>query len=135
MAVLWHLTAQLQGLLRYRQMQFLFDVVMAFKAAKSGTIALSKRQLVRMAGAHSGTYQARLVFAETVGLLACADQRRAGRRPRRFKLGLQFDGPGNIRSLREGLQGRDLEFLSPRLRLQYQADVPKASDQGVDISR
>jgi hypothetical protein len=115
-AVLWHITTPLPGLVRYRQMQFLFDVVLAFKAAKSDTIALPKRRLVKMAGAHSGTYQDRLDFAEAAGLLKCANQRRARRHPRRFKLSMQFDGPGDILVLQDGLRGRDLGFLSSRMR-------------------
>jgi hypothetical protein len=115
-AVLWHVTTRLQGLVRYRQMQFLFDVVMAFKTAKADTLPLPKRKLVKMAGAHSGTYQTRLDFAEAAGLLKCTNYRRARRHPRRFKLGMQFDGPGDIFALQDGLQGRDLGFLSPRMR-------------------
>lgn len=110
------MTTPLQGLVRYRQMQFLFDVVMAFKTAKSDTIALPKRRLVKMAGAHSGTYQDRIDFAEAAGLLKCTNHRRARRHPRRFKLRMQFDGPGDILALREGLRGRDLGFLSPHMR-------------------
>ena len=116
MAVLWHLTTPLEGLTRYRHMQFLFDVALAFKASGTDTLALPKRKLVQMAGAHSGTYQERLDFAESVGLLKCANYRRARRQPRRFKLGMQFDGPGDIHTLPDGLQGRDLDFLSARTR-------------------
>jgi hypothetical protein len=115
-AVLWHVTTPLQGLTRYRQMQFLFDVVLAFKMAKSDTIALPKRRLVKMAGAHSGTYQDRIDFAEAAGLLKCTNHRRARRHPRRFKLGMQFDGTGDILVLQDGLRGRDLGFLSSRMR-------------------
>jgi hypothetical protein len=117
-AVLWHVTTPLQGLMRYRQLQFLFDVVLAFKTAKSDTIALPKRRLVNMAGAHSGTYQDRLDFAEAAGLLKRTNHRRSRRHPRRFKLGMQFEGPGDILALQDGLRGRDLGFLSPRMRSQ-----------------
>jgi hypothetical protein len=122
MAVLWTVTSQLPGLLRYRQMQFLFDVVLAFKATKSDTMALPKRKLVKMAGAHSGTYQDRLDFAETVGLLTCVNHRRRARRhPRQFRLGMAFDGPGEILKVEDGLDGRDLDFLSPRMRSKVSA--------------
>ena len=127
MAVLWHLTTPLEGLARYRQMQFMFDVVTAFKVAGTDTLALPKRKLVQMAGAHSGTYKERLGFAESVGLLTCANHRRARRHPRRFKLGMQFEGPGDIRLLRDGLRGRDLGFLSPRLRSKVSGDATSPS--------
>ena len=127
MAVLWHLTTPLEGLTRYRHMQFLFDVALAFKAAGTDTLALPKRKLVQMAGAHSGTYKERLGFAESVGLLTCANHRRARRHPRRFKLGMQFEGPGDIRLLRDGLRGRDLGFLSPRLRSKVSGDATSPS--------
>ena len=115
-AVLWQVTMPLQGLVRYRQMQFLFDVVMAFKTAKADTIALPKRKLVKMVGAHSGTYQGRLDFAEAAGLLKCTNHRRARRHSRQFKLGMMFDGPGDILALQDGLRGRDLGFLSQHMR-------------------
>ena len=123
-AVLWTMTAPLQGLARYRVMQFLFEVVMAFKAAKSDTIALPKRELVKMAGAHSGTYQERLDFAQATGLLKCADHRRSRRHPRRFRLGMRFDGPGDIHTLQDGLKKRDLSFLSPRMRASLMSPNP-----------
>jgi hypothetical protein len=116
MAVLWTVTVPLQGLARYRELQFLFEVVLAFKTAGADTIALPKRTLVKMAGAHSGTYQDRIEFAQATGLLTCADKRRARRHPRRFRLGMQFDGPGHILTLHDGLAERDLGFLSPRMR-------------------
>ena len=128
MAVLWTVTSPLQGLARYRELQFLFEVVLAFKTARSDTIALPRRELVKMAGAHSGTYQARLDFAQVSGLLKCTDQRRARRHPRRFRLGMAFDGPGAILTLHDGLDGRDLGFLSARMqyKVSSQRDVPTA---------
>ena len=90
--------------------------MLAFKTARSDTIALPRRKLVKMAGTHSGTYQDRLDFAEAAGLLKCANQRRARRHPRQFKLSMQFEGPGDIIALQDGLRGRDLGFLSQHMR-------------------
>jgi hypothetical protein len=115
-AAVLQVTRSLSGIDRYRQLQFLFDLLVAFKTAGVQELPLPKRRLVQMGGAHSGSYQRRIAWAETAGLIACTNARRARRQARRYQLLLPLTGEGKIVSLEEGLRHEDLTFLSSHLR-------------------
>jgi hypothetical protein len=120
MAVLLHVTSPLAGRDRYRQLQFLFDLVTAYKTANTHELELPKRTLVKMTAIHSGSYARRLALAETSGLIVCVNPRRSRRHPRRYRLTMHFESPGTVTSLAAGLRGRDLTFLSKHLQAQIE---------------
>ena len=56
------------GLERYRQLQFLFDLVTEFKSRGCDELDLPRERVKNFLGAHSGTYQRRIEFAKTAGI-------------------------------------------------------------------
>jgi hypothetical protein len=114
LSVIWDATVPLNGHERYRQMLFIFDLFQRFKTVDADTIGLPRTTLTRIPGAHTETYQQRLAFAVTAGLVTTDGVYGLGK-CRRFRLLVPRDPMGSFTTLDDGLVDRDLSFLSEHM--------------------
>lgn len=85
---------------RLRTAQFLFELLLHFKTAKSYEAELPRRSLDQFAGAHRNTYLKRLYFAAMAGFIELDDDFENGPRkpgvPRRVRLLVNLDADGEF---------------------------------------
>jgi hypothetical protein len=112
---LWIATRDLNGLKRYRHLEFLFSLIMEYKRAGEVELALPKSRLVKMAGAHSDNFNERLNHALAAGVLVRTNPKRQNRHPRRYRVAVPLDPTGHLMSLNECLRNEPLQFLSPHM--------------------